>query len=653
MLPMTKIFIVDVECQGLSARYDASVPVFFVGLMTVDENSKASVKGYTSVSKAVEKVQELLDSGWVAVGHNIKFDLGVLMSRGLKFTIEPGILSVMDTMVMAYHRETNLPSYSLGYLTGEKENLLESFKADGLVDDKCTLKQIWATDWTGNDDAILLIGEYCIADVMATRRLYRKLANWYNLPENRRFTKALIDIEFPMLSVLVHMEYHGTKVDEELLTEITTDVESDVKSHLERMLENLCMFPQLQWESVSGEYVPKVKEFANGVNKRKGNISYYMDADGAVVSSNPYLVYDHCKLVPYNGAAATGHTWWLVKSEAGDLLELANKTKKGGRPQLDREFFSIVAEQLPDSLPIAKYLKARKHLEICRSIKEHVVKGRTHSSFNNCMTRTGRLSGSNPNIQNLPRADKDPNSTASKFRRLYNADAGNVLIGADLNRIELCVLGWFLMTVENDFRLTTTCNDPSSDAHQANADIWGVSRTVAKTLIFLLVYGGGAGLIYKRGMSKSLDEAEAMVKSVDKSMPAINKLKQKVWDKCTKIGYVTNPFGARGVYPELSSSKEYLRGMGERKSFNFLIQSTARDIIHMLAIKSLAVVEKYNAKMVNIVHDEMLIECKAEDADVMMKELNSFWSGRMDYLPGAVTGGEWVKGNNWYETKLG
>jgi DNA polymerase I-like protein with 3'-5' exonuclease and polymerase domains len=647
-LPLSKFFVLDCETYGLNARWNADVSVYFVGIGLVDAEGTYKQEKYFEVNSAVTRVQELLDGGWVAVGHNLKFDLAVLKARGLKHTIVPGKLTVADTMVMAYHKNTGLPSYSLDALTNAKDDVIQKFFDAGLVDKIMTAVNFWAIDWSNNEPAKLLLADYCMQDVKATLGLYKKLAGWFNLPENAKFAKALVDIEFPMLEVLMHLEMSGARVDEERLESLRETVKEEFDFHYGKMIALHPMLPQLQWKD--DEYVPKEITYKKGSYKHKSFISYYMH-DGVVCGSEPYVLYDRCDLSPYNGAAATGHTHWLLTKECPEALEHASKTKKG-KPQLDKDFFDLVADILPESLPIAKFLKSRKNLETCITIGKHIIdNGRVHSHYNNCLTRTGRLSSSNPNLCNLPRPDKDPQSIASRFRQLFNVEEGNVMLGCDLDRIEVVVLAWYLLVCKDDYGLADVCNTEGSDVHQANADKWGVSRMTAKTLIFLLVYGGGANLIFKRRMTKTLKEAEDMVEQVDKSQPSINILKQDVWAKHGRVGYITNKFGALGIYPELDSKQGWKRGEGERKSFNFLIQRTARDVMHTLVIESLPVIVKHKAKLINIIYDEVLVECPKETAEDLRAELQVIWGNRRDLLPGLKVNGQWNIGSNWNEVK--
>lgn len=650
-LPLTKVFVIDFEGLGLESRWNPSLSIYFCCILTVDNDGRKQINKHFDVIQAIEHARQLINEGWTMIAHNAKFELSVMSCRGYTHIIEKGVLSVADTMVMEYFRNTGLPSYSLDALTGLKTDVVQEAVEKGLLPEGVKKSDFWSTDWSKDALMIEHIADYCVQDCKATWSLYKRLCAWYNLPENTKFKSSLLELEFPMLSVLTHMEVQGIHVDTEALDELTKDCSNTLALHKKELDKVAKFLPQLSWRADEDEFTPKVVEYKAGVYKNIGNIRHYVDSEGKVVSSVSNLVGSHCVLKPYNAAAATGHTYWLIKQQCPEILEKAERTPKG-KFKLNKDFFADVSEELPDSLPIAKYLKATKDLQICVSIAEHVRDRRIHGSFNNCFTRTARLSSSAPNLQNIPRSTSDPTSVGSRFRQLFSKPAPDkIMLVADLDRIELVVLAWYLLVSQKDSGLAEVCNTPGADPHQTNADRWKVSRIIAKTLIFLLVYGGGAGLIFRRGMSPTLKEAEQMVKEVDKQQPSINKLKKSVWAKCRERGFITNPFNARGVYPELYSNNGWERGAGERKSFNFLIQRTARDVLHTLVVASFPVILKYGARLVNIVHDEIIIECDVDISDALMLDLYKVWHRREDILKGVVINGDWNKGNNWYEAK--
>jgi DNA polymerase I-like protein with 3'-5' exonuclease and polymerase domains len=639
---MSTTYIVDVECQGIQARFDASVPVYYVGFLNLSNNK---VTGYTNVNNAVSAAQSMLDRGDILVAHNAKFDLSVLRVRGLQHKILPGIPSILCTMTMQVFKDSSLPSFSLDALTGEKTDLLQALLDKELISvaDK---KTFWNTDWSNNSEVLSEIISYCNNDLRACASLYKKLIKWYEV--NDKFYKQLLNSEMPMVDVLSHIEIAGANIDIQRLSDLSVQLTIELTEAETKLSEVVGLMPKLQWKS--DKYEPVVKEYNNGKYTSKLYCpSYYLDADGIMLTSSPYTIYDHCPLIPFNANAATGHIWWLLTRFTPEVLKKAENTKKG-KVSLTKDFFADVADDIGDNLSFSRILKLEKHLQKTEEIADNLVSGRVHSSFN-CLTRTGRLSSSKPNLQNLPNPDRDK-EFAPLFRGLFTAREGCVMLVADLDRIECVVLAWFLSQVEKDNGLQDIING-GLDIHQANADRWGVSRSVAKTLIFLLVYGGSPALIYKRGLAKSLEEAEAMFESVNKGQPSIQTIKVKVWKKTSERGYITNPFNAHVPYPELKSKQKWIVAAGERKSFNCLIQRTARDILHTLVLASHDICQKHGASITNIIHDEVMIEAPVDVATELMQELNVVWQARYDILKGIRVNGDFHTGDSWYTAKLG
>ena len=645
-LPTTKLMFIDVEGYTTDIRWNRELPIYCVCVLTIDERGVKQVRKFKNTQQAISFIERMLVEKYTIVAHNTKFDYAVLKLHGLNHTIEPNHLSVMCTQVMAYIKDSSLPSYSLSELTGEKTDVVQACLDLGLIERKLNATEFWSIDWTENTEVRKVIENYCVDDLKATVSLYKKLMLWYNA--NPKYIKPLLELEFPMLEVLSHMESSGVYIDGQLLNELRSSLNSEVNNYEQEIAKLFPLLPELTWSESNETYEPKEKTYAKSPYRNKANVSYYIDNEGIVTCSDAHIVGDHCKLVPYNPAAATGHTWWLLKNNYPEVLEAADKTKSG-KPSLSKEFLLDIGDQLPDNLPLAKLSKANKYSQMAESLAKAVqLDGRIHCGFLNCRTRTTRLATVNPNQQNIPIPNDE---SGAIFRSLFAApDSTKVILVADLDRIELCVLAWFLLKVEKDSYLADIINS-GADVHQANADLWGVERFVAKTVIFLLVYGGSPALIFKRKLLPTMKEAEEAFNRVNETQPSIERLKQKVWKACRERGFVTNPFNAHGVYPECRSKQKWLRLRGERQSFNYLIQKTSRDILHFLLIESYPEIIKADAKLVNVVHDEAVIECSVEKSEELKLELNRIWNNRLDFLPGIKINGEWNIGRNWKEAK--
>lgn len=249
----------------------------------------------------------------------------------------------------------------------------------------------------------------------------------------------------------------------------------------------------------------------------------------------------------------------------------------------------------------------------------------------------------------MPRAGDSEDSQL--FRKLFVAKPGNVLLCADLDQIELRALAFFLAAAKADTGLKQEFNSSNPDAHTKNATLWQVTRTVAKTLIFLLIYGGQPKLMFQRKLFPTLAKAKAAFDGVEKAQPAIKELMQDVVKLSTKRGFVRSLGGRHMYYPNLRSPNKWDKMKAERQCFNALIQGSSRDIIHLLAIQTAPAVWAHGGSFVNIVHDEVLIEVPEHQADALIAELTPVWRNRMDLLDGVPVNGDWNKGNSWYEAK--
>lgn len=218
------------------------------------------------------------------------------------------------------------------------------------------------------------------------------------------------------------------------------------------------------------------------------------------------------------------------------------------------------------------------------------------------------------------------------------------------------MLAYYLAKVEKDYGLLTEFMKPDSDAHQKNADTWGIARDVAKTVIFLLTYGGQPQLMYERGLTSTLEEAEHIFKQVHENQPALAKLIRKVLDAGAKRGYIQTIGGRRLHYPDLASSDKWTRMRAERQAFNALLQGGAGDVIHWLAKETLAVVQQFGGYIMNIVHDEVSVAIPDERVEEAQEALNAVWQRRMDLLQidnnlSIPVNGDWNTGDSWATAK--
>ncbi len=243
---------------------------------------------------------------------------------------------------------------------------------------------------------------------------------------------------------------------------------------------------------------------------------------------------------------------------------------------------------------------------------------RIHTTFKQTLTQTGRLSSAEPNLQNIPVRTR----LGRELRRFFVAGEGKTLIDADYSQIELRVLA----AVSGDKTMTYAFNH-GVDIHTLTAaDVFGVSvndvtpemRKSAKAVNFGIVYGMSSfSLAEDIGVTRK--EAEEYINAYFARFPAIKDYLENAKTQAKQQGYVSTLFGRRRYIPELNSPKATIRSFGERVAMNTPIQGTAADIIKIAMVKTDEALEKsgYDAKLLLQVHDELIVECKQEDAEAV------------------------------------
>ena len=242
--------------------------------------------------------------------------------------------------------------------------------------------------------------------------------------------------------------------------------------------------------------------------------------------------------------------------------------------------------------------------------------GRIHSTFNQTEARTGRISSLEPNLQNIPvRTDE-----GRRFREFFTAKEGYVLCDADYSQIELRVLASLA-----DDKVMIDAFNRGIDIHTVTASevfnipidmVLPIMRSRAKAVNFGIVYGIGAFSLAKDiGVSRA--EAQRYINNYLSTYAGVSDYMDRVIKDAKRDGFVTTLFGRRRYLPELSSSNGMLRAFGERVARNAPIQGTAADIIKIAMIKVSDRLQKEfeNAKLILQVHDELIVECKEEDAE--------------------------------------
>lgn len=400
-------------------------------------------------------------------------------------------------------------------------------------------------------------------------------------------------IEEPLISVLSRMELAGVKVD-----------------------------------------IPSLKDFADGLRKEmlqsEAKVREIAGLPSLNVSSPKQigeLVFERMRLDPK-----------------------AKKPKSGNWPA-DEQTLSELADRSPIIDEILSYRGTRKLLSTyIEPFPSYVsqVDGRVHTTFNQALTSTGRLSSSNPNLQNIPIRTEQ----GREIRRAFVPEEGNVIMSADYSQIELRIMAHLC----GDEHLCAAFNS-GMDVHAATAaKIYGIpveevsadQRRVAKTANFGIMYGiSSFGLSQRLKCSRS--EAKKIIDDYFASFPSIRSFIDSTLASAREKGYVETLFGRRRYVPDVNSHNGNVRALAERNAVNAPIQGTSADIIKlaMTGVDRSLRQAGLKARMVLQIHDELLLEVPVDEVERVREILVREMEGVMKLnVPLTV---ECNYGNTWLE----
>jgi len=331
-------------------------------------------------------------------------------------------------------------------------------------------------------------------------------------------------------------------------------------------------------------------------------------------------------------------------------LPPVKKTKTGYSTNAD------VLEKLRSKHPIVPAIMDYRMLTKLKStyadglMKTIGEDGRIHTTFQNLVTATGRLSSTEPNLQNIPvRTD-----LGAEIRKMFVPKPGCVLVDADYSQIELRVLAHIAEdgVMQKAFR-------SGQDIHTATAaQVFGVpteqvtslQRRHAKAVNFGIVYGiSEFSLAEDIGVTRY--EAKAYIDSYLANYRGVKAYMKRVVADATATGYTQTLYGRRRMIPELKSTNFNIRQSGERIALNTPIQGTAADLIKLAMIRvDQALAEKFpEAKLLLQVHDELIVECPEESAEQVAALISSQMEQVAQLNVPLLADAKW--GKSWYEAK--
>ena len=295
-------------------------------------------------------------------------------------------------------------------------------------------------------------------------------------------------------------------------------------------------------------------------------------------------------------------------------LPHGKKTKTGWSTNAD------VLEKLKDHPLVADVLTYRQYAKLKSTYADGLLKvidpdGRIRTSFQMTVTATGRLSSTEPNLQNIPTRTE----LGSQMRRMFVAAPGNLLVDADYSQIELRLLAHIsgdevmqqAFRSGEDFHTLTA----SKVFHVPPEEVTHQMRSRAKAVNFGIVYGISPFSL-SQDIGVTVAEAKEYMERYFATYTGVRRYMTEVVEQARQQGYVATLFGRRRALPELKSSNFNLRSFGERVALNMPIQGTAADIMKlaMIRVEHRLSNEGLAARLIMQVHDELIVECPAAEA---------------------------------------
>jgi DNA polymerase-1 len=447
-----------------------------------------------------------------------------------------------------------------------------------------------AKQLTFDQISLELAGPYAAEDADVTLRLHQTLLEKLNAIPS--LSKVLSEIEMPLVPVLARIERQGALVDANLLGIQSVELGEKMVA-LER-----------EAFAIAGE------EFNLGSPKQLGVILY---------------------------------------EKLG--LPILSKTAKGQASTAE----AVLAELAEQDFPLPKVLMQYRSMSKLKStytdrLPEQINPrtGRIHTSYHQAVAATGRLSSSDPNLQNIPIRTAE----GRRIRQAFVAPKGYKLLAADYSQIELRIMAHL---AKDEGLLHAFRND--LDVHKATAaEVFGVEladvttdqRRSAKAINFGLIYGMSAfGLAKQIGVDRK--QSQAYIDRYFARYPGVLEYMERTRAQAAEQGFVETIFGRRLYLPEINAKNPALRKGAERTAINAPMQGTAADIIKkaMIAVDSWLTASGLDAKVILQVHDELVLEVREDLVDQVRDEIRVHMSdaAKLD-VPLLVEVGV---GNNWDE----
>ncbi len=331
-------------------------------------------------------------------------------------------------------------------------------------------------------------------------------------------------------------------------------------------------------------------------------------------------------------------------------LPAGKKTKTGYSTSAEvLEEIAALHEIVPAVLEYRKLTKLSSTY-VTGLLKVIAEDGRVHSTFNQTETRTGRISSSEPNVQNIPVRTR----LGSEMRRFFVAREGYVLVDADYSQIELRILAH----IAADENMIRAFNEKADIHTETAAQVFGLSadmvppelRSRAKAINFGIVYGIGAYSL-SRQINVPVYQAKEYIQSYLETYSGVAAYQRNIVESARRDGYIKTMFGRRREVLDIYSKNKNVKAFAERVALNTPVQGTAADIIKLAMIRVCRRIrdERLHARLVLQVHDELIVEAREDDAQRAAKILSEEMEHAAQLRVKLVA--DVHIGKNWYEAK--
>jgi len=510
------------------------------------------------------------------------------IGQNIKFDMK--VLKCHDIEIKNVSFDTMIASYLLH--PTESEHNLDKLVTTYLKRSKTSIKELIGSgsdQITMDQVPIEDVSNYACEDVDAALQLKNVFASEI---EEEELDELFYNVELPLIRVLADMELTGIKVDIDYLSKLS----KEFGEHLNHMTEEIY--------DIAGE--------SFNINSPKQLSHILFDKFG----------------LPKSCRTKTGYS-----TNVRFLKSLANKHPLPAMV-LEHRQFSKLKSTYVDSL-------------------QHMVNkktGRIHTSFQQAITRTGRLSSRDPNLQNIPIRTEE----GKKIRRAFIAETGCSLLAADYSQIELRVLAH----LSSDQNLTEAFKNDIDIHSQAASLIFDVPvdevdsnmRRQAKTMNYGIIYGIGSNRLANE-LKIEYNEAQKLIDGYFETYHGVKEYFDKIIEYAKEKGYVETLFGRRCYVPEIKKENRRLHEFGKRAAINAPVQGTAADLIKIAMLKIAEYLKSTNkeTKMLLQVHDELVFEAPNSEIPEVEPEIKNLMENSFSFdVPIKV---DINIGNNWLDAK--